>query len=79
MFVKAEEAKVEDLATVAAMMGQHTVTANDVKQACLRNCCETTMPIRYAAHYIPDFDVENCVRELIDALLCQPYRGRMLR
>lgn len=79
MFVKAEEAKVDDLDAVRALMGRHEVTAHDVKQASLRNRCETTMPLRYAARFVKEFNIEAAIRELIEALLNQPYRGRMLK
>lgn len=48
-------------------------------QACLRNLCTSTLPIQYALKYLDDFDLEAFVKELLDAILSQPYRGAMLR
>lgn len=56
-----------------------TVTNADILQACLRNQCITAMPIQYALKHMANFDLEPFVRELLDALLCQPYRGAILR
>lgn len=56
-----------------------TVTPHDVLQACLRNKCHSTVPIQYAIKYLDDFDLEAFVKELLDALLSQPYRGVILR
>lgn len=79
MFVKAENDKIESLAAVNALMLGREVHRRDALQACLCNDCRSTMPIQYAARYIESFDVQDFVRELIEYLLVQPYRGPMLR
>lgn len=79
MFVKAEIQKITDLNAVSTLMGRHTVTTEDVMQACLLNTSTSTLPIKYAARFLERFDVEGFLVELIEALLNQPYRGQMLR
>lgn len=79
VFLKAEDAKLNSLSAITALMGRHTVNKEGIVQSCLRNGCKSTLPIRYAMKYLKDFDVEECFKELIEALLNQPYRGVMLR
>lgn len=77
MFLKAEVERLEDDA-IAALMGRHSVTRESIMQVCLRNSCETAAPIRYAIRHVKDFDAEQFIEELVEALLCQPYRGPMI-
>lgn len=79
MFVKAEYQKLTQLDAVAALMRRHAVTTVDVMQACLRNASTSILPIQYAARFIEGFETQSFLAELTDALLNQPYRGRMLR
>lgn len=50
-------------------------------QACLRNGCRSVTAIKFGIAHVPGFDssLQAFLRELIDALLLQPYRGIMLR
>ena len=79
MFLKASESKVTEPEVVAAWVGRHAVTQESIMQACLRNGCQAPLPIQYALKYLPDFQLEECLAELIEALLNQPYRAIMLR
>lgn len=78
-FLQADEARNLDLAALAAAIGHRTVTKQAVMNACLRNCCQTTISIQYAIRYIKDFDTPAFFEELVEALLHQPYKGEMLR
>ena len=79
MFVKAEIQKITDLNAVSTLMGRHTVTTEDVMQTCLCNITTSTLPIQYAARFIDNFDAKSFLDDLIEAILNQPYRGKMLR
>lgn len=69
----------EDLNRIQSLMGCHTVTGQDVEQACVRNDCRTVTPIWYALKFVHGFDLQSFTVELVDTLLNQPYRGIMLR
>lgn len=47
-------------------------------QDCLRNKCTSTMSLQYGAKFVPEFNVKAFVKELLEAILQQPYRGLML-
>lgn len=64
---------------MAELMGTHTPNKDDILQACLRNSCVSSLPINFAARFIKDFDAQSFVEELVGLILCQPYRGIMLR
>lgn len=55
------------------------VAPSDVLQASLRNTCSTTIPLQYGVEYVEDLDLQRTVKQLIDGILNQPYRGVMLR
>lgn len=79
MFVELEDEGPSHAAAIEDVLGRHTVTYESVMQACLRNGCRSANPIEYAAFIINDFNVEGFFQELLQAILYQPYRGKMLR
>lgn len=78
-FFKAERKPTDDLNEIKALMQGHQVTTQDVKSACMRNQCRTTIPIRFALKFIDGFKLQPFIKELVDVILNQPYRGIMLR
>lgn len=60
-------------------MEHNVVTEKDIMQACLRNDCESVTPIRYGMRFIKSFNVESFITKLVESILHQPWRERMLR
>lgn len=78
MFVKLEDEGDSDPAAIEDVLGRHKVARESVMQACLRNGCRSSNAIEYAAFSVENFDVASFLEELTEAILHQPFRGKML-
>lgn len=79
VFIKAEVESSNDLDRIVSVIGARQVTSQDIKQVCLHNRTKSALPLKYAISRIQDFDATSMVKDIVEAILDQPYRGPMLR